>query len=198
MAMRFGTDKPRRALLRALKSDETELWAAVTRSIRPLKPRPVAETPRARPAIEPTSPAAAKPMPRVPAAPPAARPIPPPLAGFDRRLKRRIARGTADIDDRLDLHGLSERDAYDALVAFLRRCAAKGARVVLVITGKGTQGGPADGQRGVLRRQVPHWLALQPLRAHVLSFEQAHVGHGGEGALYVRLRRPTSSRTDDL
>jgi DNA-nicking Smr family endonuclease len=46
-----------------------------------------------------------------------------------------------------------------------------------------------DGERGVLRRQVPLWLALPDLRSLVVGFEEAHVAHGGEGALYVRLRR---------
>lgn len=195
--MTSGLEKPRRTLWRGLRNDETELWAAVTRMIRPLKPHPVAEAPRHRPATEPPRPADAKPASRAAVAPSVARSVAPPLARFDRRLKRRIARGTADIDDRIDLHGLNERDAYEALIAFLRRAVAQRARVVLVITGKGTQPGPAGGQRGVLRRQVPHWLATQPLRAHVLSIEQAHVGHGGEGALYVRLRRPLQPRADD-
>lgn len=185
------TEKPRRKPFRSLRNDETELWSAFTRAIKPLKPRKSANMSFAPPALEPPQPAAAKPGSRAPVQRPAARPVPPPLplAGFDRRLKRRIARGIADIDGRIDLHGFTEQHAYDALAAFLRRSASEGARVVLVITGKGTERGPAGSQRGVLRRQVPHWLASPPFRPHVLSFEPAHVGHGGEGALYVRLRR---------
>ena len=193
--MRSDAEKPGRARLRPLKKDETELWAGVTRTIRPLKPRKPADVPRVRQTVEPST---AKPAPRTPVTPAPPRPTPPPLAGFDRRLKRRIARGAADIDDRLDLHGLGEQRAHDALIAFLRRATANQARVVLVITGKGMQPASAGGQRGVLRRQVPHWLASQPLRAHVLSFEQAHVGHGGEGALYVRLRRSLRPRSGDF
>ena len=56
---------------------------------------------------------------------------------------------------------------------------------MLVITGKGTAGG----ERGVLRRQVPQWLSLPEFRTFVIGFEEAHIGHGGEGALYVRIRR---------
>lgn len=63
---------------------------------------------------------------------------------------------------------------------------ARNARLVLVITGKGARG---EGERGVLKRQVPHWLALPEFRTLVVGFENAHITHGGEGALYVRLRR---------
>ena len=48
----------------------------------------------------------------------------------------------------------------------------------------------AESERGVLRRQVPQWLSLPEFRALVVGFEEAHIGHGGEGALYVRVRRP--------
>ena len=58
---------------------------------------------------------------------------------------------------------------------------------VLIITGKGKMG--AESERGVLRRQVPHWLNQPEFRALVVGFEEAHIGHGGEGALYVRIRR---------
>ena len=59
--------------------------------------------------------------------------------------------------------------------------------LVLVITGKGARA--AEGERGVLKRQVPHWLGLPEFRALVIGFENAHIAHGGEGALYVRVRR---------
>src|ERR1019366_4885255 len=88
------------------------------------------------------------------------------------------------IDARLDLHGLTQSEAHAALLRFLRSAGARDARLVLVITGKGRGGEP-----GVLRRQVPQWLGLPEFRSLVLGFEDAHVTHGGEGALYVRLRR---------
>ena len=66
------------------------------------------------------------------------------------------------------------------------RSQASGAKVVLVITGKGVRG---DGERGVLKRQVPMWLRLPEFRDMVVGFETAGIGHGGEGAMYVRLRR---------
>ena len=78
------------------------------------------------------------------------------------------------------------------LIAFLQQAYGDGATFVLVITGKGKVSTSSEGERGVLRRQVPHWLDLPELRSLVVGFEQAHIGHGGEGALYVRLRRARS------
>ncbi len=72
----------------------------------------------------------------------------------------------------------------------MRRAQADGARLVLIVTGKGTEkSGDVERERGVLRRQVPLWLALPNFRALVVGFAEAHVAHGGAGALYVRLRR---------
>jgi DNA-nicking Smr family endonuclease len=115
---------------------------------------------------------------------------PPPLATLDRRLRKRVARGNAPIEARIDLHGLTQSEAHRALLGFLRRAQADGARIVLVVTGKGGVGAHDDGsERGVLRRQVPHWLRLSEFRTLVVGFESAGAGHGGAGALYVRLRR---------
>jgi DNA-nicking Smr family endonuclease len=118
----------------------------------------------------------------------------PPLAPLERRLRTRLKRGQEPIEAVLDLHGLRQDEAHGALVAFLQRKAAQGARLVLVVTGKGG-GLSADGrdhvfqERGVLRRNVPHWLRMAELRPLVLGFEEADAAHGGAGALYVRLRR---------
>ncbi|MGH6771346.1 MAG: Smr/MutS family protein, partial [Xanthobacteraceae bacterium] len=108
-------------------------------------------------------------------------------APVERRARQRLARGLDAIDARIDLHGRSQSEAHAALLRFLRRAQAEGAKTALVITGKG--GGAHDGGRGVLRRQVPLWLALPEFRAFVLGFDQAAIVHGGEGALYVRVRR---------
>jgi DNA-nicking Smr family endonuclease len=109
----------------------------------------------------------------------------PRLEPLDRRQKQRLARGTQPIDARMDLHGTTQAEAHAALLRFLRRSQVDGARFVLVITGKGTGG---DG-RGVLQRQVPLWLNLPEFRRYVIGFEKAGPAHGGEGALYVRVRR---------
>ena len=82
---------------------------------------------------------------------------------------------------------MTQSQAHAALIHFVRSASARGNRLVLVITGKGQR---ADGEGGVLRREVPHWLRLPEFRTFVVGFEEAHISHGGEGAIYVRLRRP--------
>jgi DNA-nicking Smr family endonuclease len=171
---------------RRLSDDERVLWKGVTRSIAPLRKLSPHEPEDAEPALASVRPKSrAKPAPVAVAAPskPAA---PPPLAALTRRVKQRIARGRQEIDGRLDLHGMTQAEAHDALFSYLRGRQARGARLVLVITGKGV--GAGEG-RGVLKRMVPLWLALPDFRDLVIGFEQAAVGHGGEGALYVSLRK---------
>ena len=86
---------------------------------------------------------------------------------------------------------MNQAEAHQALRGFLRHSQARGAKLVIVVTGKG---GPLDepafpGQeRGVLRRLAPHWLREPDLRGIVLGFEEAGRAHGGSGALYVRLQ----------
>jgi DNA-nicking Smr family endonuclease len=104
-------------------------------------------------------------------------------------MKRGVARGKQPIDARLDLHGLTQHEAHGALLRFLATASARGARLVLVITGKGKRGDGDERERGVLRRQVPQWLGLPEFRDFVVGFEDAAIAHGGEGALYVRVRR---------
>jgi DNA-nicking Smr family endonuclease len=120
-------------------------------------------------------------------APPAS---PPALAPIDRRVRQKLARGRNVIDARIDLHGLTQSQAHAALRRFLLRAQAGDARYVLVVTGKGR--GP---ERGTLRRQVPLWLGLPEFRSLVVGFDTAHVAHGGEGALYVQVRRRQRSET---
>jgi DNA-nicking Smr family endonuclease len=178
---------------RRLDPDEHELWKGATREVAPLRRSVAAKAPElaARPGpIEPK----AKTTPKV-TAKTTHRPIapaPPPvpaLAPLGRRFRQRLARGSEGIDARLDLHGMTQAQAHDALLGFLRSSQARGARTVLVITGKGARGDDNFGERGVLKRQVPMWLRLPEFRLHVVGIESAGIGHGGEGALYVRLRR---------
>ena len=169
---------------RSLSDDERVLWSTVTRSIAPLKGRRRAESP-----VD-IAPLETKSKPR-PIASPAAtalpqRVAPPPLAPMDRRTKQRLARGTTEIGGRLDLHGLTQAEAHGALTRFLHNAQARDVKIVLVITGKG--GSDGEG-RGVLKRQVPLWLEGPELRSLVVGFESAGIGHGGAGALYVRVRR---------
>jgi DNA-nicking Smr family endonuclease len=189
----MSADESRRG--RRLSSDDLALWDVVARTVRPLRKRS-----RSVKAAEPAAPAkpakpaaASKPAANAPSASvraPAPK-KPPPLAPLDRKVKQKIARGRAGIDARLDLHGFTQDEAHGALLRFLRQTQARGGRVVLVITGKGGRGRgehePAG--RGVLKRAVPLWLALPEFRELVIGFDTAAPSHGGEGALYVRLRK---------
>jgi DNA-nicking Smr family endonuclease len=170
---------------RRLSDEERVLWQGVARSVTPLrqaKPpdpvEPVASGPAKRQANSRSAASAiATPKPVTPTAPA--------LAPLGRRLRKRVSRGAQAIGGRLDLHGMTQAQAHNALAGFLRAAQARGAGIVLVITGKGD----ASGERGVLKRLVPMWLRLPEFRGMIVGFESAGIGHGGEGALYVRLRR---------
>jgi DNA-nicking Smr family endonuclease len=172
---------------RKLTEEDKRLWAGATRSVQPL--RPGQKLASADPDLSvgggegPVAPPREASRPARPGPPTAA----PMLAPLPRREKQRLARGVSAIDARIDLHGMTQVQAHAALLRFVQRAQAQEARFVLVITGTGTRGGA--GERGVLRRQVPLWLELTEFRRYVLGFESAHIGHGGEGALYVRIRR---------
>lgn len=175
---------------RALSHEELELWESVARQAKPL--RKTSRAPKAVVADEEPMDVAA-PTPRKSVIPavrngPAVAPAPPPLAPLGRRERSQLSRGRKDIDARLDLHGMTQNKAHRVLLNFLHHAHVNGLTFVLVITGKGRTVGP-ESERGVLRRQVPHWLGLPEFRSFVVGFEEAHIGHGGEGALYVRVRR---------
>jgi len=171
--------------MRPLTAEERTLWFDATRSVAPLRSSGrSADTPSE---VETAgSGRAAATGARATRASHPVRPLPAPTA-LDRRFKQRLARGREPIDGRIDLHGLKQSEAHHALLGFLRSARGRGAKVVLVITGKG--GRDANQSGGVLRRQVPLWLHSAELRDHVAGFAVADSSHGGEGALYVRLRR---------
>ena len=179
---------------RGLTYEDRVLWTTVAQSIKPLRaeaknvadsngdetldmPKPVAKHP----------PKFVKPAKVQKAFAPAPMPpksVAPPLEPLTRRMKSRVAKGRHAIDAGIDLHGFTQHEAHAALLRFLRNAIERDARLVLVITGKGR-----GGEIGVLRRQVPQWLGLPEFRALVVGFEDAAIAHGGEGALYVRLKR---------
>ncbi|MGM4925160.1 Smr/MutS family protein [Tardiphaga sp. 804_B3_N1_9] len=186
---------PRRR--RVLSEEERALWELVAKQVKPLRKKRVV-----KPELEEDGPtlvkvAAPRTMTSAPpavlkTAKPAPPPVPvPPLAPLGRRERSQLSRGRKDIDARIDLHGMTQTRAHHALSAFLHRASHDGMTFVLVITGKGRTTGP-ESERGVLRRQVPLWLGLPEFRSLVVGFEEAHIGHGGAGALYVRIRRARS------
>ena len=168
---------------RALRPEEARLWAVVTATVRPAPGHAPPRVP-----AEPAPPAAptARPPPLSPACkakPPAARPAPAGPQVIEPRRKHRIARGREVIEARLDLHGLDQDRARARLLGFLLEAQARGARAVLVITGKGYAG------QGVLRRRTPEWLSDPALRGVVAGLSPAETHHGGEGAFYIALKR---------
>lgn len=111
---------------------------------------------------------------------------------MDNKSFGRMTRGKLKPEGKLDLHGMTLAEAHPELIAFVLGAQAAGKRLVLVITGKGKlrdEGGPMPAVRGVLRHQIPQWLALPPLSPVILQVTPAHIKHGGEGAYYVYLRR---------
>jgi DNA-nicking Smr family endonuclease len=193
----------RRRPPRRLSDEERALWLKVAETVSPIKaerrlavkpkPQPKAPSepvaaaeaaapppkPRRRAVIRPSGPA-----PTVPVTVSLAKPH---LAPVERKTERKLARGAVDIDARLDLHGLRQDAAHRALRSFIVGAQSRGARIVLVITGKGRTGEGEDA--GVLRRAVPRWLEAPDLRPLVVGVSVAHRSHGGDGALYVQVRR---------
>ncbi len=111
---------------------------------------------------------------------------------MDNKSYAKMTRGKLKPEARIDLHGMTLSEAHPELTAFILGSQAVGRRLVLVITGKGKMrddGGPIPTRHGVLRHQVPQWMALAPLAQAILQVTPAHLTHGGYGAYYVYLRR---------
>ena len=176
---------------RTLSPDEVRVWRAVAGSVTPLPGRALPEDEEAPPDPAPSPSPPPRPLlPPLtrPAAPPVPRVLPPLSAGnapgLDKRSAERMKRGEMEIDGRLDLHGMTQDTAHAALVGFVSRAYESGRRCLLVITGKGYREGT-----GVLRANVPRWLNQSPCRERILGFSPARPQHGGEGALYVLIKR---------
>lgn len=179
----------RRRRSRQLNAEERRLWAHVVRGVAPMKGKILPEAEEegltaTETAVETLPPQA------VPHPAPVRKPAPPPLAPMERKTLQALRRGTKAVDGIIDLHGMRQGEAHEALLRFLHRSQGLGHSLVLVITGKGgaSTGGLFE-ERGVLRRMVPHWLRLPDLRSLVVGFDEASPQHGGSGALYIRLRR---------
>jgi len=114
--------------------------------------------------------------------------------GIDGSRARDLKKGALEPQARLDLHGMTEQAAHRALTTFLRGAQARGLRLLLIVTGKGVReteerfemGGE---RRGVLKQLTPRWLREQDLAGTIADIRPAHRKHGGDGALYVYLRK---------
>ena len=176
---------------------DRDLWEEVRRSVRPLQ-----RLKALRDAAAPLSlqaPARPRPVAAIPVHKPV-RHSPPELTGLDRRTEQRLMRGKVEIDARIDLHGTGLESARMQLLGFLHRARAEGARLVLVITGKGaspfsrhTLHGRdhfhSPEREGLIRRRATEWFHEPEFRNLVSGFQPAHPRHGGGGAFYVKIRR---------
>jgi DNA-nicking Smr family endonuclease len=180
---------------RPISDEERALWELIARTATPLKRRRQSEPKPVPPPAEKPAPKLDKPKTKAPP-PRAPTPVAPPpvrphelthghAVGIDKRQAERFRRGKTPIEGKIDLHGRTQQEAHDDLHHFLARAHAAQKRMVLVITGKGITGSKS----GVLKENVPRWLNEPSLRRHVLAFDYAEPQHGGEGALYVLLKR---------
>lgn len=189
---------------RELRSDERDLWNQVTKRTDPLNPKKPAVIVQAKP--KKPAPIERKPEP-IPMfrigektaihrqndlAPQLRDHLSSAPVQMDKGSFRKMSRGKIKPEMRIDLHGMSLAEAHPELIAFIISAHLEQKRLVLVITGKGKQKndtGPIPVRHGVLRHQVPQWLAMPPLANRILEVREAHLKHGGAGAYYVYLRR---------
>lgn len=178
---------------RKLAAEDEAVWAAVKRTVKPIHadamPLFTAADVKSPPLSLPTS--QPEPVRHLPTTAPYSPPVANKRHGgakpdLDRPTHRKLSKGRLDIDARIDLHAMTQQVAFHRLANFIAQARAGGLRHVLVITGKGRGG---DGGMGVLRRQVPMWLTTEPIKNDISGFSDAARHHGGEGALYVRLKR---------
>ncbi len=175
-----------------LSMEDRILWGKVARTTAPLPGRKLDEPELEQETFEQMLEMPAKPrrkaataLPEVPQPAILDKPTTPRLHPIEKPTKQKLAKGRLPIEGKVDLHGLTQTEAHALLLSFLRRAHSDGRRHVLVVTGKGL----SKGGDGVLRRSVPGWFATPPFRTLVSGHEEAARHHGGEGALYVRLRR---------
>lgn len=185
---------------RGLTAEEAALWARLAASVTPLEPRPsVGHSLLAtHPTKAPVPVVGKKPKGRVPDPVVPLRPasVPPsslaaPGKGLDSQWERRLSRAAVEPDFTLDLHGHTLEQAHRRLDTGIMQAKACGARLVLLITGKPRPADAADRgeRRGAIRAKTLDWLAAGPHGADIAAIRKAHRRHGGDGALYIILRR---------
>ena len=173
-----------------LSPDDRRIWARVAGSVTPAKPKKAALIMAGAAGVDPPAAPHPKATPKGRGAPPSWTPSVTPERPrglpeeLEPRRQRRLSRERDPIEARIDLHGFGRFQAQDALTAFLLGAQARGYRSVLVITGQGRRGGT-----GVIRASVHEWLQSPALRGVVSGYASAARHHGGDGALYVTVRR---------
>jgi DNA-nicking Smr family endonuclease len=184
---------------RGLSSEEAAAWARLAATVKPLVPPRHGEGDQPKVGGgAPSKNATAQPKnkPPVPLHPRPAAGDPPPRsredrAGLDSTWDRKLSRGALSPDFTLDLHGHTLASAHRRLDHGLTQAKVLGARVVLLITGKPRPAEAADRgeRRGAIRAKVLDWLAAGRHASSIAAVRKAHIRHGGEGALYLVLRK---------
>ncbi len=113
------------------------------------------------------------------------------VLGLDPAIMGKFKAGSFSYEAHLDLHGLNSLQAFESLVAFIKKSYMSGKRTVLLIPGRGRNS--PDGT-GILREKLQEWLIQEPFKRVVLAFATALPKHGGPGAVYVMLRKLKKSR----
>lgn len=172
---------------RELSPGERDLWSKVARTVAPLPEKtlpqpPILDADKALPPLPLDDGRHAVPTPSPPRLSP--------LIGRDPQREKRVARGRLAIDAVLDLHGMRQAEADQATAAFISRAVARGHRVLLVITGKGSK--DSEEGRGVLRKNFLAGADMGLYGSAITSVRPAHQRHGGRGAFYVFLRANAS------
>ncbi|MFT3968185.1 MAG: Smr/MutS family protein [Sphingobium sp.] len=184
---------------RRLSPEEERLWQTLIRGVRAICKDAARKEP---PPPTDTGPSGPDPLAAVPPArikgrvpPPRALPAPPsvpcrePVATLDTGWEKRIRSGNLQPERSVDLHGHNLAGAHAALDTALTGAIRDGIRVLLVVTGKPRPGRVAPEGRGAIRAEIGHWLDRSPHADRIASVRIAHPRHGGDGALYIILRR---------
>jgi DNA-nicking Smr family endonuclease len=175
---------------RRLTADEEARWAEVARTVQamPGKSAPPVVAQPDRPS------STTRPNTMLTRIAPQQRHVPSPrapLAVLDSSWEKRVRSGTLTPDMAIDLHGHNLATAHLQLNRALAGALAQGVRTLLVVTGKSrkTNNDIPGGQRGAIRAEIGHWLQTSPHADAIASVRIAHPRHGGDGALYIILRR---------
>jgi DNA-nicking Smr family endonuclease len=197
---------------RGLTADEKALWSRIASTATPIhpkrKPQPDPVEPPPAPPVGPRRKPDPEPLPltdfrvgatplrknttRIDLSPHPGQALREHPVRMDHKTHRRMSQGKLAPEDRIDLHGMTLSVAQPQLIRFILNAHGRGHRLVLIITGKGRDGGPdapLPVRPGALRHNVPIWLHMAPLNQLVLQVRPAHRRHGGDGAYYVYLRR---------
>jgi DNA-nicking Smr family endonuclease len=111
--------------------------------------------------------------------------------GLDTGWDRKLARGQASPDFTLDLHGCTLDQAHSRLLHGLAQAKQMGARLVLLVTGRPrpTESADRTNRRGAIRAKVVDWIAASEHAHDIAAIRGAHPRHGGQGAIYIILKR---------